>query len=112
MPSWWKSLAQGEVGDRIGLDYDVRVRWPDNPDLVTEIARTVDNGVPVPLGVRAEWITGHQMVVIDNHDGYFQIYNPWGTTFWVSHDSFMHGELGLFTPGPWSPIAVHLPDNG
>lgn len=36
---------------------------------------------------------GHSLMIIGQEDGKLQIYNPWGTTSWISEDDFINGNL-------------------
>jgi hypothetical protein len=32
-------------------------------------------------------------MIIGQEDGKLQVYNPWGTTSWISEDDFINGDL-------------------
>ena len=77
-------------------------------DTLPAVERAVDNGYPVPLTVRDP--EGHALMVIGHSDGQLQIYNPWGSTFWVSEAEFVSGDVNNDEPGiPDRPTSVRLP---
>jgi hypothetical protein len=103
-----EALADTVVGGGIGVDYDPRIGLPDNRDLLTDISRTVDNGIPVPLILQAG-PSLHLMLVTDHQDNMFQIYNPWGNTMWVSTQQFQGGDFGQVQQNPQETIEAYLP---
>ena len=50
-------------------------------------------GKPVPVDVKSD-DGAHAMTIIGQEGDMLQIYNPWGTTTWVSEDDFINGHMG------------------
>ncbi|MGW2379563.1 peptidoglycan-binding protein [Streptomyces sp. NPDC001658] len=73
----------------------------DRRDVLPDIEKSVAEGKPVPINIErtdedGNW-KGHSMMVIGQEDGMLQIYNPWGTTTWVSEEDFINGDLSSAT---------------
>jgi hypothetical protein len=69
----------------------------DRRDVLTDVEKSVADGKPVPINVEGhekngDWV-GHGMMIIGQEGDKLQIYNPWGTTTWVSEDDFVKGDL-------------------
>lgn len=68
----------------------------DRRDVLTDIERSVAEGKPVPINIEGEEDgdrVGHALMIVGQEDGMLQVYNPWGTTTWVSEDDFVNGDL-------------------
>jgi hypothetical protein len=69
----------------------------DRRDVLPDIERSVAEGKPVPINIErydenGDW-HGHSMMIIGQEGDKLQIYNPWGTTTWVSEEDFVKGDL-------------------
>ncbi|GHI06965.1 peptidoglycan-binding protein [Streptomyces cellostaticus] len=69
----------------------------DRRDVLTDIEKSVAEGKPVPINVEGhekngDWV-GHGMMIVGQEGDKLQVYNPWGTTTWVSEDDFVKGDL-------------------
>jgi hypothetical protein len=78
--------------------------------VLPKIEAAVDAGKPVPIDVyNAAGNSGHQMVII-NHDSVhneFEVYNPWGTTQWVTERQFADSNLGALTDDQQPSVNGH-----
>jgi hypothetical protein len=95
-----QDMANVELHGPTGRDFEVIDvnSASDRRDALPTIETTVDQGVPVPFGVTDDH-TAHEMVVIGHEGDLLQIYNPWGTTMWVSEDAFVNGHLDVVGQG-------------
>ncbi|NLU69171.1 WXG100 family type VII secretion target [Streptomyces sp. HNM0574] len=109
------TIANDEVSPHTGSKYDFQeTGTPDaRRDVLPEIERSVAEGKPVPIGVEGQEEgdrVGHSMMVVGQEGDKLQIFNPWGTTTWVSEDDFVNGEMGKASRGSLSDAyAVHVP---
>jgi hypothetical protein len=108
-------VTDQQLGAPLGVDYQATdVRTPEQRREVLErIERAVDEGRPVPLMVSR--VDEHNVkhtheVVVVGHDGdRLQVYNPWGTTTWVSEKDFLDDHMNKAgSPHPKS-LWVMLP---
>ncbi|MEU5614141.1 peptidoglycan-binding protein [Streptomyces sparsogenes] len=100
-----------EVGGHTGGNYAERKlgNAAERQASLVDIERNLDNGVPVPVDV--EGGTGRHAMMIVGHEGdRLQVYNPNGTTTWISEDDFVHDRMG-YTNNGYYPTAysVYLP---
>lgn len=100
-PEAMESLADANAGRATGVDFAIRdLGRPVDQDTVTEIARTVSRGVPVPLQITG---TGHDIahavVVTGYSNGRFELFNPYGFSFSVTEHQFTQGFLDQAVPG-------------
>lgn len=88
-------ISDSVIGRATGDDYDQKdLKNADaRRDVLPEIQRTVAEGRPVPVSVRGD-DSAHAMVIIGQDGDKLQIYNPWGTTTWVSESDFINGTMG------------------
>ncbi|WP_411152888.1 peptidoglycan-binding protein [Streptomyces sp. A30] len=107
-----------EVGPDTGGTYELQeVRTADaRRDALPEIEKAVAEGKPVPIGVEGfdenGKRSGHAMMIIGQEGDMLQIYNPWGTTTWVSEDDFVNGGMAKASnDGLPNAYAVHLPQD-
>jgi hypothetical protein len=105
------TIANQQIAAHTGASYsnvdmnDADARY----NTVPRIEKAVDNGYPVPISTRGGG-EGHQMMIIGHTGNQFEIYNPWGYTYWVSEDSFSSGDIAEGTQGlPGTPVSVRLP---
>ncbi|MEV0774911.1 peptidoglycan-binding protein [Streptomyces sp. NPDC050428] len=79
----------------------------DRRDVLTEINRSVAEGKPVPINIEGEddgeWV-GHGVMIVGQEDGMLQVYNPWGTTTWVSEQDFIDGNLSAATDSRFNNV--------
>ncbi|MBV1855460.1 hypothetical protein [Catellatospora tritici] len=114
MADWQStSVADEEIGAHTGIDYhDVKLGDGDaRRDVLTEVEKAVDNGLPVPVSVSDDWTPDHQMMIVGHDGGMLQIYNPWGYTVWVSEEDFINGHLdnAVDKDVPPTPISIRVP---
>ncbi|MDW6062199.1 peptidoglycan-binding protein [Streptomyces sp. FXJ1.4098] len=103
-----KYLDNPELGDRTGTEYSTRQlhNADDRRASLVDVERQLDNGVPVQVAVRGS--TGSHAMMIVGHEGdRLQVYNPWGTTTWVSEDDFVNNRMGYSNNG-YFPEAYSL----
>lgn len=103
-PAGMDSEGQEEISDsqlspHTGDRYDVQEMGSDDDrrDVLTDIEKSVAEGKPVPINVEGheengDWV-GHGMMIVGQEGNMLQIYNPWGTTTWVSEEDFVKGDL-------------------
>lgn len=88
-------IADSTIGSATGDDYakqdldDADARR----DVLPDIERAVAEGRPVPVDVRGDADEGHAMMIIGQEGDRLEIYNPWGTTTWVTEDDFINGHM-------------------
>ncbi|MEV8065399.1 peptidoglycan-binding protein [Streptomyces sp. NPDC085995] len=102
-PAGMDSDGQVEISDKelsphTGDRYDAHDMHgaDDRRDVLPDIERSVAEGKPVPINIEGhddgDWV-GHGMMIVGQEGDRLQIYNPWGTTTWVSEDDFVKGDL-------------------
>lgn len=94
-----EEISESQLSPHTGDRYDVQEMGSDDDrrDVLTDIEKSVAEGKPVPINVEGhedngDWV-GHGMVIVGQENGMLQIYNPWGTTTWVSEEDFVKGDL-------------------
>ncbi|WP_225877331.1 peptidoglycan-binding protein [Streptomyces resistomycificus] len=105
-----------EVSPDTGSSYELQ-RVPTaeaRRDALPEIEKAVAEGKPVPIGVEGfdenDKRSGHAMMIVAQEGDMLQIYNPWGTTTWVSEDDFVNGGMAKASDNDLpNAYAVHLP---
>jgi uncharacterized protein YukE len=104
-------LANSDLGTATGTSYHyVSLNGSgDNQAILPKVEQTVDSGQPVPIDVvSANGKSAHQMVIIGASGNELEIYNPWGSTHWVTTQQFVNNQLGSAAPGGNMPIAFAL----
>ncbi|MER7001415.1 peptidoglycan-binding protein, partial [Streptomyces sp. NPDC000410] len=101
-------ILDASVGKATGTDYERRElnSADDRRAVLTEVEKSVAEGRPVPFGVKGK-DGGHAMTIIAQEGDMLQVYNPWGTTTWVSEDDFINGRMGKASDSDL-PDAYHL----
>ncbi|WP_067508133.1 WXG100 family type VII secretion target [Actinoplanes sp. TFC3] len=79
-PGQSAQVANEEIAPHTGRRYEER---PFGPALLADIERAVDDGYPIPF-IAAD----HELVVIGHTGDQLRIYNPWGSTYWISEQEF------------------------
>lgn len=107
-----------EVSPETGSKYEVHeVRDADaRRAALPDIEKAVAEGKPVPIGVEGYddkgERSGHAMMIIGQEGDKLEIYNPWGTTTWVSEDDFVNGGMAKASDNSMpDAYAVHLPQD-
>ncbi|MER7794650.1 peptidoglycan-binding protein [Streptomyces sp. NPDC097640] len=104
-------LNDVELGRHTGADYAERRldNAEDRRASLVEVEKQLDNGVPVQVFVTGS--TGQHAMMIVGHEGdRLQVYNPWGTTTWVSEDDFVNNRMGYANNGYYpTAYAISLP---
>lgn len=83
----------------------------DNQAALPAIEKAVDSGQPVPLGIDSPGApTGHEVVIIGASGNRLEVYNPWGSTCWITTQQFVNNQLTGVAPGakPALPIATSV----
>jgi hypothetical protein len=80
--------------------------------VLPKIEAAVDAGNPVPIDVENSNGAAHQMVIINHSDNELEVYNPWGSTQWVTEQQFADSNLGALTSPDNlnTPYEVQLPN--
>ncbi|MGW4895478.1 peptidoglycan-binding protein [Kitasatospora sp. NPDC004240] len=111
-----EKVMESEVSPHTGARYDYK-EMP-NPDdrraLLPQIEKAVAEGKPVPVGVEGTdengEYSGHALMIVGQEGGMLQVYNPWGTTTWVSEEDFINGRMaGASDNRLPTAFDVHLP---
>ncbi|MFI6445651.1 WXG100 family type VII secretion target [Kitasatospora sp. NPDC050543] len=112
-----KAVAAKEISAHTGAKYDYRNlgKADDKRAVLPGIDKAVAEGKPVPVVVDGHdekgKPTSHQMMIIGQEGGMLQIYNPWGTTTWVSEDDFVNGRMDKASDNRLPNVsAVQLPE--
>lgn len=93
-------VTNSDLGHATGQQYHyVQVHsGSQNQAVLPKIEQAVHSGVPVPVDViNPSTGSAHQLMVIGEHGGQLQIYNPWGSTWWVNTHQFVSNQLGFIT---------------
>ncbi len=93
-PTEGRKIADEQIGAATGQTYE-QVTLGDANDrraALPAIELAVDQGQPVPVQVNGNG-EGHQMLIIGHDGDQLEIYNPWGTTSWVSEDTFINSHM-------------------
>ncbi|MBG0854516.1 peptidoglycan-binding protein [Streptomyces spinoverrucosus] len=88
-------IADSTLGSATGDDYrrhDLDSA-NDRRAILDDVEKAVAEGKPVPVDVSGDE-GAHAMMIIGQEGDRLQIYNPWGTTTWVSEDDFINGNMG------------------
>ncbi|WP_228389673.1 peptidoglycan-binding protein [Streptomyces smaragdinus] len=85
-----EEITDSTVGSATGDDYERREldSTAERRAVLTEIEKSVAEGKPVPVGG-----DGHAMTIIAQEGDKLQVFNPWGTTTWISEDDFVNGRM-------------------
>ncbi|MGY5079428.1 peptidoglycan-binding protein [Streptomyces nigrescens] len=110
------TVVDKEISPHTGASYDFQeTRSADaRRDVLPDIEKSVAEGKPVPIGVEGynkdDERSGHAMMIIGQEGDMLQVYNPWGTTTWVSEDDFVNGRMDKASDNRMpDAYAVHLP---
>ncbi|MEU5211512.1 peptidoglycan-binding protein [Streptomyces sp. NPDC020742] len=109
------TVVNKEISPHTGASYDFQETKSADArrDVLPDIEKAVADGKPVPIGVEGYKDgdrTGHAMMIIGQEGDKLQVYNPWGTTTWVSEDDFVNGHMGKASDNRMpDAYAVHLP---
>ncbi|MCF6524034.1 peptidoglycan-binding protein [Streptomyces sp. JJ36] len=95
----------GATYERVDLEGDAQ-----RADALDDIRESVNEGKPVPIGVKGD-DSAHQMMVVGQEGDKLQIYNPWGFTTWVSEEDFVNGDIsGASSDDLPEPYYLQIPD--
>ncbi|MEU6968821.1 hypothetical protein AB0A71_13960 [Kitasatospora aureofaciens] len=90
------ALADQNLGKATGDTYEY---VPLNSDddrraALVRIEKSLDEGKPVPISTHHDGVAeGHQMVIMARDGNRLQVYNPWGSSEWVTEDQFIHSQM-------------------
>ncbi|MER6569263.1 peptidoglycan-binding protein [Streptomyces sp. NPDC001093] len=111
-------VADKEISPETGSSY--QTHFIQDPaarrNVLPEIEKAVADGKPVPIAVGGTDATGryygHALMVVGQQGDKLEIYNPYGTTTWVSEDDFVNGGMAKAS-NSWTPdaVEVHLPQD-
>ncbi|GAA2339615.1 peptidoglycan-binding protein [Streptomyces kunmingensis] len=94
-PEGQERINDDTVGKATGTDYERQDldSAADRRAVLTDVEKSVAEGRPVPVDVSGKE-GAHAMTIIAQEGDMLQVYNPWGTTTWVSEDDFINGHMG------------------
>ncbi|MFG2591091.1 peptidoglycan-binding protein [Streptomyces sp. NPDC048438] len=94
-PEGQERINDSAVGGATGSDYERQDldSAADRRAVLTEVEKSVAQGHPVPVDVSGK-DGAHAMTIIAQEGDMLQVYNPWGSTTWVSEDDFINGHMG------------------
>ena len=113
-------LANKDLGAGTGTNYQsVALNSPaDRQASVQAIEQSVSSGVPVPMDIggnvlqgdgSTKW-EGHQVMIIGASGDQLEVYNPWGSTSWISTSQYVDGQVGSITGTTMNtPFHVEIP---
>ncbi|MGX1885085.1 peptidoglycan-binding protein [Streptomyces sp. NPDC055287] len=110
------TISNNEMSPHTGSEYSYRETGSADArrDVLTDVEKSVAEGKPVPITVEGkdkngDWV-GHSMMIVGQEGDMLQIYNPWGTTTWVSEDDFINGHMNKASDSRMpDATGVHLP---
>ncbi|MER6994720.1 hypothetical protein [Streptomyces sp. NPDC000410] len=103
-----EEISNKELGPHTGDKYDQKEMdsADDRRGVLPDIEKSVAEGKPVPINITRVDENGdrhgHSLMIIGQENGKLQIYNPWGTTSWISEDDFINGDLEAATDDRYS----------
>ncbi|WP_042398918.1 hypothetical protein [Streptacidiphilus carbonis] len=113
-------LANKDLGSVTGTTYqpvDVNSS-SDRQATVPRIEQSVASGVPVPMDIGGDvkqsdgstkW-EGHQVMIVGASGDQLEVYNPWGSTSWISTSDYVNGNVGSITGTTMNtPFHVEVP---
>ncbi|MEU6598156.1 hypothetical protein [Streptomyces flaveolus] len=109
--SWQQRINDDAVGGATGTDYERQDlnSAADRRAVLTEVEKSVAQGHPVPVDVSGKE-GAHAMTIIAQEGDMLQVYNPWGSTTWVSEDDFINGRMGKASTSDLpNAYSVYLP---
>ncbi|MGQ5636377.1 MULTISPECIES: peptidoglycan-binding protein [unclassified Streptomyces] len=113
-PDGQEHIADTAIGAATGDDYQRHDLGSadDRRAVLSDVEKAVADGRPVPVDVQGK-DGAHAMTIIAQDGDMLQIYNPWGTTTWVSENDFINGHMGKAADsGLNDAYSVYLPTAG
>ncbi|KUN87720.1 peptidoglycan-binding protein [Streptomyces bungoensis] len=110
-PDGQEHIADSTIGAATGDDYQRRDLdgADDRRAALTDVEKAVADGRPVPVDVQGK-DGAHAMTIIAQQGDMLQVYNPWGSTTWVSENDFINGHMGKAADSGLSDAySVYLP---
>jgi hypothetical protein len=110
-PDGQEHIADTTIGAATGDDYQRHDLGSadDRRAVLSDVEKAVADGRPVPVDVQGK-DGAHAMTIIAQDGDMLQIYNPWGTTTWVSENDFINGHMGKAADsGLNDAYSVYLP---
>ncbi|OIK07196.1 peptidoglycan-binding protein [Streptomyces monashensis] len=110
-PDGQQHIDDTTIGAATGDDYQRHdlAGAADRRAVLSDVEKAVADGRPVPVDVKGK-DGAHAMTVIAQQGDKLQIYNPWGTTTWVSENDFINGHMSKAADsGLNDAYSVYLP---
>ncbi|MET9493383.1 WXG100 family type VII secretion target [Streptomyces sp. NPDC006552] len=110
-------VVNKEISPHTGSGYDFKEvkSADDRRDVLPDIERSVAEGKPVPVGIEGYDDgdrSGHAVMIVGQEGDMLQVYNPWGTTTWISEDDFVNGGMAKASDNDLpDAYAVHVPED-
>ncbi|MER6025051.1 peptidoglycan-binding protein [Streptomyces sp. NPDC001851] len=94
-PDGQEHIADTTIGAATGDDYQRHdlAGAADRKAVLSDVEKAVADGRPVPVDVQGK-DGAHAMTIIAQEGDKLQVYNPWGSTTWVSENDFINGHMG------------------
>ncbi|MEU9475513.1 peptidoglycan-binding protein [Streptomyces sp. NPDC048191] len=110
-PDGQEHIDDSTIGAATGDDYQRHdlAGAADRKAVLSDVEKAVADGRPVPVDVKGK-DGAHAMTIIAQEGDKLQIYNPWGTTTWVSENDFINGHMSKAADsGLNDAYSVYLP---
>ncbi|MEV1023832.1 peptidoglycan-binding protein [Streptomyces sp. NPDC050264] len=110
-------VVNKEISPHTGSGYDFKEvkSADDRRDVLPDIEKSVAEGKPVPIGVEGYNDgdrSGHAVMIVGQEGDKLQVYNPWGTTTWISEDDFVNGGMAKVSDNDLpDAYGVHVPQD-
>src|SRR5262249_10281256 len=99
----WTSEKEGltntEVGSHVGTEDRRGEVEPAEQRRASldAVEAAVDSGRPVPITLNAPDGGRHALMIVGHDGDRLQVYNPWGTTTWISEDDYINNHMDKVT---------------
>ncbi|OEJ43521.1 peptidoglycan-binding protein [Streptomyces agglomeratus] len=110
------TITNNEMSPHTGSEYTYQETASADArrEVLTDVEKSVAEGKPVPITVEGKDkngdYVGHSMMIVGQEGNMLQVYNPWGTTTWISEDDFINGNMQKASDNRLpNASGVHLP---
>ncbi|MGW7055710.1 peptidoglycan-binding protein [Streptomyces sp. NPDC054887] len=110
------TITNNEMSPHTGSEYNYQETASADArrEVLADVEKSVAEGKPVPITVAGKEengdYVGHSMMIVGQEGDMLQVYNPWGTTTWISEDDFINGNMQKASDNRMpNATGVHLP---